>query len=145
MRHSPCPVITIREPMQSTIKNIVFASDFKNITDDLVRQLLNIQRMFHAYLHLVKVNTPAHFNPYSKDMSDIEWFIGKYNIKKYTKTIYNDFTEEEGIKHFAFQIGADIVALGTRQHTGVIHLLSESIAENVVNHSFVPVWTYKIE
>lgn len=145
VRYSPCPVITIREPMNSNIQNIVFASDFKNTTDNLVKQLCYLQKIFNARLHLVKINTPYNFNPSSKDMSDIEWFIDKYKIKKCTKTVYNDMTEEMGIKHFSFQIGADIIALGTKQHTGFSHLINESIAENVVNHSFIPVWTYKIE
>ena len=42
-------------------------------------------------------------------------------------------------------IGADMIALATHGRTGIMHLLSGSIAEDIVNHAKRPVWTCKLK
>jgi nucleotide-binding universal stress UspA family protein len=57
--------------------------------------------------------------------------------------IYNSITEEAGILEFAEDIKADLIALSTQGRRGLLHLLTGSIAEDVVNHAPKPVWTFK--
>jgi nucleotide-binding universal stress UspA family protein len=57
--------------------------------------------------------------------------------------IYNSLSEDAGILEFADDIGADLIAMATHGRTGMLHLLTGSIAEDVVNHSKRPVWTLK--
>ena len=45
----------------------------------------------------------------------------------------------------AEDVAADLIAIGTKQRRGLGHFLAGSIAEDVVNHATVPVWTYGLE
>jgi nucleotide-binding universal stress UspA family protein len=56
--------------------------------------------------------------------------------------VFSDFSEEEGILHFATSVSADLIAMATHGRTGFAHVLVGSIAEDVVNHSSRPVLTY---
>ena len=44
---------------------------------------------------------------------------------------------------FADDIGADLIAMATHGRTGILHILTGSIAEDVVNLSKRPVWTLR--
>ena len=47
--------------------------------------------------------------------------------------------------NFAEDIDAELIALATHGRTGLMHLLSGSIAEDVVNHAKRPVWTFRLK
>lgn len=145
VRYAACPVLTVKAPIKNEIKDIVFASDFSEDQPALIEQLKTMQSFFGAKLHVVKINTPHSFSPSRKDMSQIEGFINRYDLKNTTTAIYNDLNEEEGIMHYANEVGASLIAMGTSGRTGLGHFFIGSIAEDVVNHSKRPVWTYRIK
>ena len=66
-------------------------------------------------------------------------------MRNCTSNIYSHFTEEGGNIDFANSIGADLIALGTNKRKGISHLVSGSIAENVVNHTKGMIWTYSLK
>ena len=66
-------------------------------------------------------------------------------MKNYTINIYSDKVEEDGIIFYAQDINADLIALATHGRSGLLHLLSGSIAEDVVNHAKRPVWTFRLQ
>ncbi len=45
----------------------------------------------------------------------------------------------------AREVGADVIVMGTHGRRGVSHLFIGSVAEHVVRHSPVPVWTVRAE
>ena len=142
VRKASCPVITTQNKCDlEPIEKIVFASDFQHADDYFVGQLLDLQRKFEAQLNIVKINTPASFTSTRHDTKQMEDFVKKYKIENYTIDIYNYKNEEDGIIFYAEDIKADMIALGTHQRKGVGHFLAGSIAEDVVNHAQVPVWT----
>jgi nucleotide-binding universal stress UspA family protein len=146
VRLSQCPVITIKQKCDlDKIKHMIFASNFEEKQDHIVEELLKMQRILAATLHLVKVNTPNNFQSSQVMTKEMKEFVEKYGIKKYTSNLYNDYLEEDGIIHFAEDIDADMIALATHGRTGLMHLLSGSIAEDVVNHARRPVWTCRIK
>lgn len=57
---------------------------------------------------------------------------------------YNDYSVEAGIFAYSQLTGADIIALPTQGRQGLAHFFSGSIGEDVVNHSDLPVITFKI-
>lgn len=145
VRRAKCPVITVKTPADTTnIKNIVFASDFKDDLSKLAIHLKELQSTFNATLHIVSINTPSGFETDRHYKKAINGFIEKNGIENYTVTIYNDESEEDGIIYFADDIDADLIAIATHGRLGLSHLLSGSIAEDIVNHSKRPVWTYNI-
>ncbi|MGK7397940.1 MAG: universal stress protein [Candidatus Cyclobacteriaceae bacterium M3_2C_046] len=146
VRLAKCPVLTVKKHVEAEkIKNIIFASNFKEDQENVVNELLKLQQLFKAKLHLVKINTPNNFETSRQIRKEIESFVNKFNIKDYTVNNYCDSLEEDGIIYFAEDINADLIALATHGRTGFMHLLSGSIAEDVVNHSKRPVWTYSFK
>jgi hypothetical protein len=71
-------------------------------------------------------------------------FAKRFMLKDYTLTIFNDYSEEEGLRNFIAETKSDMVAMATHGRRGINHLMSGSIAEDVVNHLTCPIWTYKI-
>ncbi|MEO1253263.1 MAG: universal stress protein [Bacteroidota bacterium] len=142
VRQSSCPVITVQDKCElEPIEKIVFASDFQHTDDYFIGQLMDLQRTFDAQLNVVKINTPSSFTSTRHDNEQMNEFVKKYGIENYTTEIYNYKNEEDGIVMYAEDISADMIALGTHQRKGVGHFLSGSIAEDVVNHAKIPVWT----
>ncbi len=146
VRHAKCPVITIKKKRDYTkIHNIAFASNFEGDQAHVVEELFKLQDIFKAKLHLVKINTPNNFETNRTIFKEMKTFVEKYNISNYSLNVYNDYIEEDGIIYFCEDIGADMIALATHGRTGIMHLLSGSIAEDIVNHAKRPVWTCKLK
>ncbi|MCU0399890.1 MAG: universal stress protein [Algoriphagus sp.] len=144
VRTSPCPVITIKsEADVSSMKKVVFASDFRDSADLVATRIKRIQTLFDAQFYFVIVNTPGNFESTRDSMSRIRTFVQKHNFENIKAEVYNSLSEESGIIEFAEDIDADLIAMTTHGRTGLLHLITGSIAEDVVNHSKRPVWTFK--
>ncbi|RIV17711.1 universal stress protein [Fibrisoma montanum] len=66
-------------------------------------------------------------------------FAATKQITDYDLTIFADSNVPDGIIHFAESRGADLILLFTHQKSGLLHLVSGSVAEDVVNHATIPV------
>ena len=146
VRRASCPVITIKNPVDfDQVNDIAYAADFIDSESNVIDALKALQNTLNAKLHLVKIDTPGTFESSRVIKSRIKDFVRKHQLENYTVEVYNEYTEEDGIIYFADDIDADLIALTTRGRTGLIHLLSGSVAEDVVNHAQRPVWTCKVE
>lgn len=146
VRLSNCPVMTVKAPVNAgELKTIVFASDFGEDSKKVMKKLKDLQELLEAEIRLVKVNTPNSFEKSKSSMDKIRGFIETNDLKNVQIDIYNADTEEEGIIEFADEVNADIIAMATHGRTGFMHLLSGSIAEDVVNSAKRPVWTMKFK
>lgn len=146
VRHSKCPVITIKSAVSpADFKKVVFASDFNENNEDLAARIKELQELLDIELYLVIVNTPNNFESTRESSKRIKSFANKFDIRHAVAEIYNSSSEEEGIVQFAEDINADMIAMSTRGTTGLKHFFSGSIAEDVVNHAKRPVWTFKIK
>ena len=145
VRHAKCPVISLKERISvDDIKSIVFASNFKDEEPNLVDHLKKLQTLFNADIHFVRVNTPSNFEPDSNSKKRIKIWLKDKGFERDTFSIHNDVTEEDGIIHFAEEIDADMIAMGTHGRSFLGRLLGGSLAEDVVNHARRPIWTYHI-
>jgi nucleotide-binding universal stress UspA family protein len=146
VRHARCPVLTVKTKINvNDVKDIVFATSFKEEDTHVAEEVKKLQEVFKAKLHLVRVNTPNNFEPTRAVMDRANIFIKENNISNYSINIYNDKVEEDGIIFFAQDINADLIALATHGRSGLLHLISGSIAEDVVNHAKRPVWTFRLK
>lgn len=145
VRHAKCPVITVKQAVNADeIKKIIFASDFSEVNDNLIQHIKVLQEVLGAELSLVKINTPSFFETSKDSRTKINDFVAQHGLSNPQAVIYNSTSEEEGIIEYAEEINADMIAMATHGRTGFMHLLSGSIAEDVVNHAKRPVWTMKI-
>ncbi|MBB6610830.1 universal stress protein [Pontibacter sp. Tf4] len=145
VRTANCPVLTIKQRQTDfEIREIVLASNFRREISKAMDAFKYFQQLFGARLHLVYINTPGAFESSSNLRSKLAHVAEKYGLHNYTINIYNDTIEEDGILHFAEDINADMIMMATHGRTGLAHLLSGSIAEDLVNHTSRPVLTYQI-
>lgn len=144
VRTATCPVITIKEKIDvSQLKKVVFASDFKESDQEVAGRFKKMQSMFDAEFYFVYINTPGNFETSRESMNRIRKFVQTHKFEHVKAEIYNSISEEEGILQFAEDIQADMIAITTHGRSGFLHLITGSIAEDVVNHSKRPVWTFK--
>ena len=146
VRNSSVPVLCIKKFVKaSSIKNIVFPNTLQQDQEDLTMKVKSLQNSFKAKLHVVYVNTPARFARDVDSTKKLKSFAKRFMLKDFTLNIYNDPSEESGVINFAHSINADMIAMGTHGRKGLSHILSGSVAEDVVNHVDCPIWTYSIK
>jgi nucleotide-binding universal stress UspA family protein len=102
-----------------------------------------MQQVFDAQFYFVSITTPGNFITSREAQQRLNKFIHRFKFERVHTEIYNSLSEESGILEFADDIGADLIAMATHGRTGILHLLTGSIAEDVVNHSKRPVWTLR--
>ena len=142
VRLAKCPVITIGQKTDPTeIKNIVYATNVFDTSEYLVSQVKQLQHMFQAKIHLLRVNTPNNFERDQLVNKALDQMAQRFMLKDYTTNIYNDVYEDQGILTFAKSINADMIAMGTHARKGIGHFIAGSLAEDVVNHAKRPIWT----
>ncbi len=145
VRHAQCPVITLRESVEEVdFDNIVFATGLYDKDDTCMKVVKSFQTFFNAKIHVVRVNTPNNFEADRISLPALQEYAEKCGFENYETHVYNDASEEEGIVHFADFIKADMIAMATHGRTGLAHIFTGSIAEDVVNHAKRPVMTYVI-
>lgn len=143
VRYSHCPVLTVhKKAAVMDFKNIVYATSMSKDEEAFSKIVSRVQAIYDATLHLVWVNTPGIFQPDMIARMALQEFAKKLHLKNYTVNVFNDYSEEEGILHFADSIEADLIAMATHGRTGFAHVIVGSIAESIANHSKRPVFTY---
>ena len=146
VRHAHCPVLTVhKKPANADFKNIVYATSLNADEEIFSRIVRSLQQLYEATIHLVYVNTPGNFQREVVVRKYMQDFAKRLQLKNFTIHVFSDRTEEEGIIYFAEQVNADLITMATHGRTGFAHVISGSIAEEVVSHSRRPVLTYVIK
>jgi nucleotide-binding universal stress UspA family protein len=136
VRRAKCPVLTVKEKMDPfVVKDIVFATNLEEDQGLVLKHVKRFQDLFKATIHLLRINSPDHFEDTKALKKQLNDFVQRYQLHDYTTNIYNSKDKEQGIINFAEEINASIIAMGTHGRTGIAHLISGSIAEDVVNHA----------
>jgi nucleotide-binding universal stress UspA family protein len=143
IRQAKCPVLTVqKKPVTTDFKNIVYATAMAKDEKVFSGIIRCAQELYNSTIHLLRINTPGNFQRDVVIRKYMQDFARKLQLKNFTINIFNDLTEEEGIIYFADSVNADLIAMATHGRTGFAHLLSGSIAEDVVFHSRRPVLTF---
>ena len=90
------------------------------------------------------INTPNNFKSTSVAEEIMENFLSNFNVGKLKTYIYNETNVEKGILNFTDKIGADLIGMSTHGRKGLSHFFNGSVSEDLVNHSKLPVVTFKI-
>jgi len=145
VRQAPMPVLVIKHRVEDfVIRDLVFASNFSDQDVEKFGAFLPIIDLFEPKVHLVKINTPRAFERSEDSHKALDRFLQRHELKKYTATIYNDLSIEEGILNFAKGIDADLIAMATHGRTGFFHVVNGSLTEDIVNHTTFPVLSVKL-
>jgi len=142
VRNATCPVITVRKEVSpGSVKHIVFPNSLEPGQEYLITRLKQLQQLLQATIHIVWINTPANFSPDHVTLPKLKEFALRYMLTNFTLNVFNDLEEKSGVINFARHKEADMIAMGTHGRKGIGHLLVGSIAEDVVNHVEIPIWT----
>lgn len=146
VRNSFVPVLVVKDYSKASVRNIVFPHTVEpKRQDQLIQKVKALQDFYKAHLHIVWINTPLNFATDTETLKTLREFVKQYKFKDYSLHIFNHLEEETGILEFSSSVGGDLIALGTHGRKGVNHLINGSIAEDLVNHSGRPVWTYTMK
>lgn len=149
VRYSEVPVLVVKNEIKSfSFKKAVFASDFELENIGPYKKAKAFADSFDAKMHLLYVNLPG--NQFSSTieiqeqmrvfLNEVELPLNKENIE-----IFNDYTIEQGVLNAAERLKADLIIIPTHGRKGLSHFFNGSISEDVVNHSEIPVLTFKIQ
>ncbi len=145
VRRSEVPVLVIKKGTDKfEPKNIVFASDYKKESKNVFQNVLDFAKIFNSKIHFLYINTIHNFNTTKSIEKKMSGFIKDFDVKDYTKTIYNDISIEKGILSYSRDIKADLIALNTHGRSGLSQLFNGSIGRELANHALRPVITFKM-
>ena len=145
VRYAKCPVLAIpNEAKYEDIKDIVYATNLTADDDKVIDRLKTGQEIFDAHLHILWVNTIHVLENDEEMIEKLEEFAKKHQLSNYSVHITKAIFAEAGIMNYADEIDASLVALATGGRKGLAYLFSGSLAEDIVNHSPRPVWTYNV-
>lgn len=144
VRTSKCPVLTVNQEVnENSLGNLLYATDLKEEHPKLVALLKEIQVLFDAQIHIVKINTRNNYSNDVDTMTDLHKLVEKYQIKNYTLAVYNHEDEEFGIAYYANEVKADLIAMGIHQTSGLRRLIKgANLAENVSEQTYRPILTF---
>lgn len=145
VRNSSVPVLIIKkEQPDFKVANFVFASDFSDEIKKPFEKVVEFANKFNSTLHLLMITTPNNFKSTPISQEIMNNFVANFKINKFQTHIYNETNVEKGILNFADSIGADLIGMSTHGRKGLSHFFNGSISEDLVNHSSLPVVTFKI-
>jgi len=143
VKTSPIPVFSVKtQTTFASIKNIVVPCDFKLNKRDFISQVKELQKMFGAKIHLLRINTNKKIDD-NKVYAELEKYARYYELPHATFHTRFDENETDGIVHFAKEINADLIAMSTSGNSNPEHWYYNSIAGDVVNHTTKIVWTWR--
>jgi len=150
VRTSEIPVLVIKHRHENFNPEFgVFACDF---LENSIGPYKRAQKMFDALgieMQTLYVNLAGDFRSTREIEKRILGFLksaGEANpLETLNKVVqYNEYSVEAGIFGYSQVSSADIIALPTQGRQGLAHFFSGSIGEDVVNHSDMPVMTFKV-
>lgn len=150
VRTSEIPVLVIKHRAENFNPQLgIFACDF---LESSVGPYKRAQKMFNALgitMQMLYVNLAGDFRSTREIEKRILNFLklsGESNPLESLNNVvqYNEYSVEAGIFGYSQVSNADIIALPTQGRQGLAHFFSESIGEDVVNHSDLPVLTFKV-
>jgi len=141
VRTSPVPVFAVKSNTEiKTVHNIVFPVSLNSEQNTVIEKVKEIQKLFRARIHLVRINTGASKNE-AENLQKLKEFAEKNLLSNFAVYSRNALDIKDGIIDFAREINADMIAMATHGNRGLNHLYAQSIAADVVNHANFLLWT----
>ena len=149
IRFSEVPVFVVKKELKDTdFKDVVYATDFSEESIPAFKNMLKTLDVFNAKKHILYVNLPNENFKTSPEMDAIaHGFLMKAECNTDRLINVNFVCErsiEKGILNFSNAVGADLITTATHGRTGLSHIFSGSISEDLSNHAALPIMTFKI-
>ncbi|WP_299365678.1 universal stress protein [Winogradskyella sp.] len=148
VRYSDTPVLVVKsKPESINFKNIVLSCDFSEDSISAVKNALELLNELADKVTLLHVNLPnlsfLSTDEINENVSDF-LKLSKLEDDELHIAYAADHTVEDGVLNYAKREDADAVSIITHGRTGLSHFFGGSISEDLVNHSKLPVVTFKL-
>ena len=145
VRNADVPVLVIKDKLDDfKINRFVFACDLREDSLGAFQKARNFAKMLEVDIDLVYINTPGdNFMSSANTNIAISKFLDQANVEMEVQ-VYNDHTIDQGIVNYCNATSADLIGISTHGRKGLSHFFLGSIGEDVVNHSKIPVVTFKM-
>lgn len=150
VRTSEIPVLVIKHRHEKFNPQLgIFACDFLENSVGPYKRAKKVFDVFGIDMQLLYVNLAGDFRSTREIEKRILNFLklaGEPNPLESLNNViqYNEYSVEAGIFGYSQVTNADIIALPTQGRQGLAHFFSGSIGEDVVNHSDLPVMTFRV-
>lgn len=148
VRYSDTPVLVVKsKPSSVNFKNVVLGCDFNEESISAVKNALETLNELAEKVTLLHVNLPnLSFLSTDEINEKVADFLKLAHLDKNELNIAyaSDHMVEDGVLNYAKREGADAVSIITHGRTGLSHFFGGSISEDLVNHSNLPVITFKL-
>jgi nucleotide-binding universal stress UspA family protein len=149
VRTSDVPVLVVKNRINNfKINKVVFACDFNM---DFLMPFKKAWEFFGklgAEFQVVYINTPEKFLSNQQMEERAFKFMlhsGINDTDVFDNIVYYcDYRLEHGIYSFSNKFETDVVVIPTHGRRGLAHYFSENIGEAIVNHSNLPIITFKV-
>lgn len=134
-------VLVVKDKLEDiNFNKVVFASNFNQTERDAFLKFKEFVKHFIPEIHLVMVHTSSLFDPpYVVSQEAMKDFQGLCEPFDSHIHIYRDFTIEKGIRTFADDIGAKLIAVSNHYRHPLKRMLIGSNVEALINHAHLPV------
>jgi nucleotide-binding universal stress UspA family protein len=147
VRYSDTPVLVVKtKPNSVNYKNVVLGCDFNEESISAVKNALETLNELADKVTLLHVNLPNLSFLSTDEINDkVSDFIklSKLNESDLNIAYTADHMVEDGVLNYARREDADAVSIITHGRTGLSHFFGGSISEDLVNHSKLPVVTFR--
>ncbi len=150
VRTSEIPVLVIKNQAPNfQPENGVFACDFMENSIGPYKRAKWMFDLLGINMQLLYINLAGDFRSTREIEKRILNFMTKAEepnpfIALNDVVQYNDYSVEAGIFAYSQVSNTDIIAIPTQGRQGLAHFFSGSIGEDVVNHSELPVLTFRV-
>lgn len=145
VQKSPCPVITIRNGfMKKKIGKIVLPIDMSSESRQKVPFVTDLAKILDAEIHIISVresNNQSIIDKLEVYQDQVQRHIENKHVKFQREAISGDNLTKEAID-YALKIKADLVAIVTEQSENPLNILIGNYAQQMVNHSPIPVLSF---
>lgn len=142
--YAPCPVVTVRydfDMREEGIKSIVLPIDNTLDTREKVPFTINMAKAFGADIHILALYTTS-LKAVQRKVDNharlVQKTISDEGIHHYLEGVHAENITNASI-NYAMKVNADLIAIMTEQETNASNILLGPYAQQMVNHSPVPV------
>lgn len=139
IRMASCPVLSVKPdaPVKAW-KNVVFAADFGRKAGQAFEQVAPLLDDLNSRVHLLFINTPAHFVTTPAALENMEMFGRSFPNRVFTHQVFNHHDLHAGIMAFLKSANPDCLIMAThdREHAAAYQV---GDTEAVLFHTHVPV------
>ena len=145
LRLTDYPVIIVKQATPDfALNTLVFCSNFEGESKNAFQKIKSLMDVFHPELHFVKIITTAHFETTKNVKTAMAEFAKSTGFKNFVCDIITAENVEEGIQHYCEELNPELLVMETHGRTGLAHIISGSIAEEIIKKRNQPVLSLRI-